>query len=299
MSHEIPSESEYEHRLPPELERRIFEIAALACPVRIPTLMLVAGRVKFWVEPLLYRVVYLNDSTTSELRDLDLPTFAVDAPEQRPPNSFRHVRHLFIDDDVVKQPMLNSWLLACTGVTNLYAWLDYKPEILPSISGLTNVQYLSIDVRVLRGTTVPFPLFLTITHLELFVFTRAADDSVDRVWGNICLIPRLTHLALNAHLQDSLSHAALCRHTQLQCIVFFSPWRSLDGSLLCEDSRFVCIEEELDYYNDWLNGAVFGEDYWALADTFLAARRAGTVDRSRYYIANKGKLEIVEAVQSG
>ncbi|KAJ6505106.1 hypothetical protein C8R45DRAFT_1090857 [Mycena sanguinolenta] len=114
------------------------------------------------------------------------------------------------------------------------------------------------------------------SHLELFDFTLAAEESVDRVWGNISLIPRLTHLALNPDLQHVLPHAALCGHTQLQCILFLSSRRSLDGSPLCDDSRFVCIDEELDYYEDWLNGAVFGEDYWALADAFLAARRAGT-----------------------
>ncbi|KAJ6505053.1 hypothetical protein C8R45DRAFT_1090819 [Mycena sanguinolenta] len=241
--------------------------------------MLVARRVRFWIEPLLYRVVFLKDSTTGQLlRDLNLPAFTADALEQRPPNSFRHVRHLFIDDDVVKRPTLKSWLLACTGVTNLYAWFNCAPDILPSINSLTDLQYLTIDVRALCGATIPFPLFLNITHLELFVFTGAAEESVDHIWRNISLIPRLTHLALN-HLQYGLSHAALCGHAQLQCIVFLSPRRSLDGSPLCDDSGFVCIDEELDYYEDWLNGAVFGEDYWALADAFLAARRAGTVDR--------------------
>ncbi|KAJ6505114.1 hypothetical protein C8R45DRAFT_894504 [Mycena sanguinolenta] len=271
--------SESDPRLPLELERRIFEIAALACPTRIPTVMLVARRVKFWVEPLLYRAVFLNYSTTHQLlRDLNLPAFTADALERRPSNSFRYVGHLFIDD-AVKRPTLKSWLLACTGVTNLSAWFNCASDILPSITSLTNIQYLTIDVRALCSTTVPFPLFLTITHLELFDFTRAAEDSVDRVWGNISLIPRLTHLALNPNLQHFLPHAALCGHTQLQCIVFLSPRRSLDGSPLCDDSRFVCIDEDMDYYEDWLNGAVFGEDYWALADTFLAARRAGTVDR--------------------
>ncbi|KAJ6505163.1 hypothetical protein C8R45DRAFT_545381 [Mycena sanguinolenta] len=134
--------SESDPRLPPELERRICEIAAVACPIRIPTLMLVARRVRFWVEPLLYRVVFLKDSTTGQLlRDLNLPAFTADALEQRPPNSFRHVRHLFIDDDVVKRPTLKSWLLACTGVTNLYAWFNCAPDILPSINSLTDLQY--------------------------------------------------------------------------------------------------------------------------------------------------------------
>ncbi|KAJ6505189.1 hypothetical protein C8R45DRAFT_1209033 [Mycena sanguinolenta] len=305
----MSSESDrHDPRLPPELERRIFEIAALARPTRIPTLMLVAQRVKFWVEPLLYRVVFLTDLTADELRDLDLPTFTADALEQRSPNPFRHVRHLFIDDAVVEQPTLKSWFLACASVTNLYAWLVCEPEILPSIIGLTNIQYLTIDVRALCSPTAPFPLFLTITHLELFDLTRAAKESVDRICGSISLIPRLTHIALNPGLHKILSHAALCANAQLQCIVFLFPRGSLDrnpllngslnGSPLLDDSRFVCIKEVLEGYKDWLNGAVFGEDYWALADAFLAARQAGTIDRSRYHILNEGNLE-VKYVESG
>jgi hypothetical protein len=34
--------------LPPELERQIFEIAALSCPKDIPTLMRISRRIKYW-----------------------------------------------------------------------------------------------------------------------------------------------------------------------------------------------------------------------------------------------------------
>ncbi|KAJ6505200.1 hypothetical protein C8R45DRAFT_1090938 [Mycena sanguinolenta] len=276
-------------KLPPELERRIFEIAALARPIRVRTLMLVTRRLKSGnsVEPILYRVVFLGHSKAGRLRNLGLPTFTADALEQRSPNPFRHVKHLSIDDAVVKQPDLESWIFACTGVTNLYALFNCQPEILPSISGLTNVQYLTIDVRVLCGTTVLFPLFLAITHLELFDFTHAAEENVDRVCRNISLIPRLTHLALNSHLNSSPS------------IVFLSSLAPLDDSPLLGDDRFVTIHEDLEPDKDWLNGAVFGEDYWALADAFLAARRAGTIPRSLYHIVNEGNLAIVEYVESG
>ncbi|KAJ6521621.1 hypothetical protein DFH09DRAFT_1424685 [Mycena vulgaris] len=46
--------------LPPELEQHIFELAAISRPACIPTLMLVARRVKHWVEPLLYRTVVIG-----------------------------------------------------------------------------------------------------------------------------------------------------------------------------------------------------------------------------------------------
>ncbi|KAJ6505068.1 hypothetical protein C8R45DRAFT_544097, partial [Mycena sanguinolenta] len=247
----VSSESDdHGPRLPLELECSIFKIVALACPIHIPTLMLVARRVKYWVEPILYRVAFLKGSTTdhSELRDLNLPIFTADALEQRSPNSFRHVKHLFISDYAVEQPMLNNWLLACTGVTNLYAWLDWEPEIPASISRFTHVQYLAIDVRAFFGTAVPLPLFLTVTHLELLDYPE--DESVDHICHNISLIPRLTHLALNPHLDSKLSHAALCANIQLRCIVFLSPAKSLRDSPLLDDDRFVCIDEAEDFYQD-------------------------------------------------
>nr|GAT52385.1 predicted protein [Mycena chlorophos] len=66
-------------RLPPELERLIFELAAwnnLACAAR---LIRVAHRVLVWIEPLLHRVYSIRDATAySRLRNLVLrrPDFA-------------------------------------------------------------------------------------------------------------------------------------------------------------------------------------------------------------------------------
>ncbi|KAF7368006.1 hypothetical protein MSAN_00866400 [Mycena sanguinolenta] len=271
-----------EPRLPPELEHRIFKIAALARPIGVPTLMLVARRIKIWVEPILYRVVFLKDSAadyTDVLHYRGLPTFTPDALKKRSQQSFGHVRHLFIDDDLVGETALTSWLLACTGATNLYAWLICTPGILDSISGFMNIQYLTIDVRALCDTTVPLPLFLTVTHLELLDFTNESDN-VDCVCRNLSLIPRLTHVALNWRLDSALSHATLCANPQLQCIVFLSPMAPLDGSPLLDDDRFACINPRVHFYPDWLNGAVFGQDFWYFADAFLAARRAGTIDRT-------------------
>ncbi|KAJ6465313.1 hypothetical protein C8R45DRAFT_494473 [Mycena sanguinolenta] len=279
-------------RLPPELERGIFEIAALARPNWIPVLMLVARRVKCWVEPFLYRVVFLQSVIMpEELHDLGLPNFAMDELDQRFHNCLRHVRYLLVDSEAERK----NWPLAsCTGVTNLFAHFRCTPDILTSISGFTDITYLTIDVRTLCGTAVPFPLFLTVTHLELLDF-YAQSGEVDSVCLNISLIPCLTHMALNMSLDTLLSHAALCAITQLQCIVFLSTDEaSLNGSPLLDDSRFVYIKEGLPYDTDWLNGAVFGEDYWSFADAFLAARRAGTIHRSRYRIVNGKDLDYVE-----
>ncbi|KAJ6508151.1 hypothetical protein C8R45DRAFT_1068975 [Mycena sanguinolenta] len=283
--------------LPPELEHGIFETAALACPTSIRTLMLVAKRVKCWVEPLLYRVVFLKSSGNDEAHNLGLPIFTPGTVEQKPYDCFRHVRHLFIDDTSIHGTLLQRWLLACTGTTNLYAQFFYcMPDILPSLSSFTNIRYLTVDVRALTGTTIPLPLFLTVTHLELLDFT---DISLERVCPNISLIPQLTHLALNPNLQSRLSHAALCANAQLKWIVFLSPEeRTLDGSPLLDDSRFVWFDEHVQYFVDWLHGALFGEDYWSLVDAFLAARQAGEIPRSRYRVGNGRGLDLSEEPDS-
>ncbi|KAF7368046.1 hypothetical protein MSAN_00870500 [Mycena sanguinolenta] len=272
-------------RLPPELEHRIFEIAALTWPRWIPTLMLVAKRVKFWVEPLLCRVVFLRGPKMDELRNLGLPTFTADALEKRDSTCFHHVTHLFVES--FEDPVLEKWLLACPSTTNLFAQFDSSPETLPFLSRFTNIRYLAIDVQALLGTDLPFPLFLTVTHLELFNF---GTDAGAGAYRNIALIPRLTHLALNPHLDSCLPHAELCANTQLRCIVFLSVEASLHGSPLLRDDRFVCIDEDVSYEIDWLHGAVFGEDYWSLADNFLADRRAGNISPSQYRISNRREL---------
>ncbi|KAJ7847805.1 hypothetical protein B0H14DRAFT_3453508 [Mycena olivaceomarginata] len=54
--------------LPVELERKIFEIAAQSNSMFIPTLLLVAHRVKTWLEPMLYSVVVFSDPIDGHVR---------------------------------------------------------------------------------------------------------------------------------------------------------------------------------------------------------------------------------------
>ncbi|KAJ6489992.1 hypothetical protein C8R45DRAFT_1096958 [Mycena sanguinolenta] len=262
-------------RLPPELEHKIFEIAALARPKSIPALMLVARRVKCWVEPLLYRIVFLRAPHQHAPPKFSLPTFSVDALERTSHEFFGHVRNLFISA-ATEETAVKSWLLACPNTTNLYAMFDVTPAILPCLTGFANVRYLTIEACALGGDSVPFPLFLRVTHLELLNST----DDVACVCRNLTLIPWLTHIALNPHLPSRLSHAELLANAQLQCIVFLSTDISLDTSPLLDDARFVCINESVEYLVNWLQGAISGDDYWSVADAFLAARRAGEIDRT-------------------
>ncbi|KAJ6507049.1 hypothetical protein C8R45DRAFT_1090689 [Mycena sanguinolenta] len=263
-------------RLPPELEHKIFEIAALVRPKCIPVFMLVSRRVKCWVEPLLYRVVFLHAQRDQDVQQFGLPIFSAHAPERKSHHLFSRVRTLFISASI-GQRAVKSWLLACPNTTNLYALFDVTPEILPYLTGFTDVRRLTIEAAALRGSGAPLPLFLSVTHLELL---DSPHDVVGRVCKNLALMPKLTHIALNPQLPSRLSHAELCANAQLQCIVFLSAKTSLNASPLRDDPRFVCIRETRDYFLDWLQGAISGDNYWSVADTFLAAKRSGKIDRT-------------------
>jgi hypothetical protein len=51
-----------------------------------------------------------------------------------------------------------------------------------------------------------------------------------------------------------------------------------------DDDRFVLIHQEKSCSLDWLAGARAGDDYWAFADAFITARRAGKVDGVSAYV---------------
>ncbi|KAJ7921925.1 hypothetical protein B0H13DRAFT_140548 [Mycena leptocephala] len=125
-------------RLPPELERTIFEIVALSRPSGIPNLMLVAARVKAWIEPLLYRIVLCRTSRLRQIKFVGFPasTITVEtllrlaATTGSPSVIQNSIRHLFLDgflDGFPVSDRVDAILTACSGVTNLFAHFHAAP----------------------------------------------------------------------------------------------------------------------------------------------------------------------------
>ncbi|KAJ7909800.1 hypothetical protein B0H13DRAFT_1877408 [Mycena leptocephala] len=84
-----------------------------------------------------------------------------------------------------------------------------------------------------------------------------------------------------------------------RCIVFLTTTPVTMGveSPLLADDRFVAVEQRGDYRADWVRGVHTGDDYWAVADAVVAARRAGKVDRTWYPIRDTGEgLRVVTGV---
>ncbi|KAJ7758358.1 hypothetical protein B0H16DRAFT_1535925 [Mycena metata] len=277
-----------EPRLPPDLERSVFEAAA-SSPSGMLNLMLVAWRVKVWIEPLLYRVIFLSTYPSEDHPVLDgLPVFTVDVLRGliavRGPAFFQGVvHHLFLDgaSDIPDRDV-PTILEACRHVTNLHARFGYGP--LPSLDEMPRLQRLAIDTRPLFGrkAAVDFSraLFRNLTHLELLGNTYHESSTLE--FHNI---PHLTHIAFNSSVDTGLQNR-LRTDTRLLCIVYLASHEGHvnDKWALLDDSRFVRIVQETNYWLDWVRGARSGKDYWAAADEFIAARRAGKIDQPPYLI---------------
>ncbi|KAJ7798772.1 hypothetical protein B0H14DRAFT_2905776 [Mycena olivaceomarginata] len=246
--------------LPPELERQIFEIAALSCPKDIPTLMRISRRIKYWVEPLLYRVIVLSPHDLYRLSGIDdaksFPSVTaadlLDHITTKSPSFFgASVTHLYFDGDIPIST-LDAILGACLGIDNLGPF----------------------DFTV--------PLFCNITHLQIW-------DNYAALQAEICTglarMPRLTHLALNTVASVvPVLHPRLLANVRLCAIVFLVRHRPNPTPLGVDDARFVCIVRD-SYFTDWFHGATSGLNFWALADALIAARRAGKVNASMYCVS--------------
>ncbi|KAJ7743496.1 hypothetical protein DFH07DRAFT_777410 [Mycena maculata] len=266
--------------LPLDLERTIFEIAALSHS-RIPKLM---------VEPLLYRVIMLrgyfpwfSEAAAENNKFPHCPAeVLLRIIETKPGFLQNHVQHLFLDH-VTNVSITEIILSACNRVTNLFAGIRVS---------FADSLHVSIDVGDLL-TLAPrgnFPFVLTITHLELLNMY----DHFDETWNegdtvytgeelNVCLasMRHLPHVAFDypppyAKLSPSFSNQ------RIVCIVTLGADRN--GNEPVGDERFVCIEPEPPTETNWLRGTE-ERDFRAVAEAFIAAKRTKRVDSSLYRIS--------------
>ncbi|KAJ6506755.1 hypothetical protein C8R45DRAFT_1208751 [Mycena sanguinolenta] len=280
--------------LPPELECRIFEIAALVRPTGIPRLMLC--RVKHWVEPLLYRVLVISSSPTRPIYGFPVIPVRTLLPviEAKPPHFLQHaVKRIFVTG-LVRKSQMETILAACSHAFDYY----YCMWMLPCAEALAQLHHLHRLTIPLHGLLEclsidsTHPVLANITHLDLHAIPNE-QFTLEELYQSLCLVSKLTHFAVNFTVHDRGFHTAPLRaNTHLECIVFL-----VNGGLAVDlqevqdpiehDARFVCIVRNNDRHMNWLRHSDTDRDFWALADAFIAARREGRVDRSRYILSDK------------
>jgi hypothetical protein len=190
--------------------------------------------------------------------------------------------------ETVPVSKVDAILAACSGVTTLF--VHNQSPAAGLLARLKCMRRLEIPVEALfagQTAAVDFttPLFRNMTHLCLRGTRLKAD--IRLIWTSLACIPHLTHVAFDTSSITALTPALTKENTRLRCIVHHS-WGDVEDEEdveifrpLSDDARFVCIEHWGDCHLDWLRGtgAVKGDDDWALAEDFIAAKRAGTVDR--------------------
>ncbi|KAJ6481923.1 hypothetical protein C8R45DRAFT_1003463 [Mycena sanguinolenta] len=253
-----------ESRLPPELERQIFEIAANSHSKSIPTLLLVARRVKIWLEPILYNVVFLSPSPSGF--------------EFQSPAISQHVRHLCITYAEVSPRCLDPILANYSAVQNL-ALAGRHSGLLPFISAMP-LRRMSTNLANLfssGGIDFMHPLFSRITHLQVW-------DNLDTTrwedWRGLAAIPNLTHLAFLMTKSFLIFQNTLAACPGLKVLIY--QYSSLSDNpefgveSLAHDTRFVCLHAK-SFYVEWQRGARGGEDFWVRAEKFIARRNCGEI----------------------
>ncbi|KAJ7611486.1 hypothetical protein DFH06DRAFT_1244232 [Mycena polygramma] len=272
---------------PRELEREIFETMALMHPGKIPTLLRVARRVLFWIEPLLFRVI----SVTPENSEI-VPAL-LKAMDCKPPAFFHGVRHIMLpveySDDKFTREDSQRLLKLCNRPISFACDFDDTytgPNLLPILAEL-RPQRLLVRPRFLFGTTVldlqHRPLFHSVTHLDLIGLTGVGD-----VLGQVPTLTTLTHLSVShaSARRRALAVLGKCPHLMLLLFKVISTAPRAEREEYIPhvyDVRFV-IGTYPSRWTDWQAGAKGLPDSWVQADDFVARKRRGEIEATRYWM---------------
>nr|GAT57015.1 predicted protein [Mycena chlorophos] len=272
-------------RLPPELERKIFEIAALEYPATAPAVLRVARRVFIWIEPLIYR--YIMTQHNADVRGVRY------ALRHKPAGYFeKHVRHLFLrvgeedsDPEEMDELILShdegyELLMRCTNIESL--WIagvagDEEVRYIALVKRLSRIRKWCggfIDIfRALRPEQPLAPLYQSLSHVMLFEDVLPSETLV-----GLALLPALTHLCLSDQQEASSFRDALqqCRHLQRLIGVYYTlelAERWANNPPVSDDRFVVYAKLTLDLWIDWEMGVRGNVDMWVAAERFIAARK--------------------------
>ncbi|KAF8965568.1 hypothetical protein BDZ97DRAFT_1918129 [Flammula alnicola] len=284
-------------RLPFELEREIFEIAASSFPQCIPTLVVVARRVRVWFEPELYRIVRSGEGrvipplyagtgerhTRNTERDIDIDRLRQFGP---------WVKHILLQNRTSGE--IKQVLEFCPNVHNLALWIIHGSctHLVPILEKLP-LRRFSFDPTYFfenyaPDLSIPFdqPLFHNLTHLEIINATSSWSK-----WRQLALLPKLTHLALAGIVNQHLIDRVIVECASLEVFVmFYADVHFIAGelSLSQKDPRVVLLQSVLDHLDHWETGARGEEDFWITAEKRKQEAREKAASRLRDDYGGRG-----------
>ncbi|KAJ7028822.1 hypothetical protein C8F04DRAFT_49469 [Mycena alexandri] len=269
--------------LPPELEREIFETTVLVYPRSICNLLRVAQRVFEWIQPFLFRTVFVQPRAETMVAFLR----AIQKMPKSLVANFCHnsVQNLFVHRSSGLDSEIHFVVAACSGVTN-FVMMSSDPSIVPLLA-TKRLQRFSISLAQLfeNGTLLPnlrHPVFAHTTHLTLFDHTHNESD-----WSVFTVLPALTHLCLQSFVHRSQLVGILAGCPRLQVLVNMHidtepEWglADINARLLIDDPRFVLFAFDRSphtYARDFKAGLDGRGDFWAHAAAFVAKKRKAEI----------------------
>ncbi|KAJ7222995.1 hypothetical protein B0H12DRAFT_1328963 [Mycena haematopus] len=271
-------------KVPPELEREIFELCVLMHPASALRLMLVAHRTKQWVEPLLYSTVILGGHFDSP------PVHQVTTPSvpESPLASTSGVypsTAIFVVKKDLRTLSLDAaarWIFS----TGYISRTQSSPPLRP-----LHIQSLTTTIDSIKGVPFNGLFFTNLTHLT-------ACRQWSEEWMKVSQVPNLTHLCFTMSIYYPCHCVQLlqtCR--KLRVLVLHNGWGTQNSykEALADDPRFVVIPWPY-VFRDWSHRVSSGgekwmladhwtiADYWTIAEDLIARRDAGRVDRSTYVV---------------
>ncbi|KAJ7622041.1 hypothetical protein FB45DRAFT_1061682 [Roridomyces roridus] len=265
--------------LPPELEREIFQMLAYSDPLFAPKLMLVACRVKAWVETDLYRVLVLADffdcfpfKNISHLKSIPAPLLR---------DSVRTV-HL----GGIPLETAEYILSTCTGIEDLLisTGMGNISSLLHLLGRLPLRRFVG-DPRDLSDGPMDFshPFFSQLTHLHPFALIAFSS-----AWRGLASVPHLTHFSFDEgflHLVPHLLQHCKCLRAAVLRTFSEDTWiekrYSRELETLATEVRFVQMAATTDA---WWGDPLKVWDYCIQAEEHIAKRVSGKIDVKEYRI---------------
>ncbi|KAJ6565295.1 hypothetical protein DFH09DRAFT_1363870 [Mycena vulgaris] len=283
--------------LPFDLERHVFELAALSHTVSIPPILRVAWRVKHWIETLLYRTLvirrFLSEGKIHGVPPCSVETFRR-VVQTKPASFLRNaVRHLLFDK--IGPNDVRFILHACPAVTDLFFLVVNKglpdgPAAALTFESMAPTKMYGHPETIFTLThcaSFHQPIFSQLTHFQLFGPWVGSDPSADEeyplTWTDLASLPSLTHLALTVPSLIPVCSKILRACPDLRALLILNGFFDSPPAELADDPRFVIVPQS-NYEEDWVRGAVTGMDYWARADVHIAKRISGEVARNIFWL---------------
>ncbi|KAJ6518246.1 hypothetical protein C8R47DRAFT_9392 [Mycena vitilis] len=256
----IPGAMPARPRLPLELERHIFELAALSRPVSIPTMMRVAWRVKTWIEPLLYRTLLIG---ADKLDGLPIcPDEKFNQIVDTKPQLLVSVRNQMSR----RREPLSDRILLVVGPVSAARF----PRIITQATSLRPRRPLQSRIEL---------------NNEIEFGCRSPAEHKAR-WNLLASLPNLTHLALHGlHQLPMCSHLlSVCEFlTALVVLSHAHPGSEALDLIPSNDPRFVVLSVNF-WPHEWPSGVLRGIDFWSRADVFIAQRISGEIERTTFFL---------------